>query len=118
VHDGGDYGLVALSPMGVEIFGVTITDDDVLIDGPSEWVGMLKRLPWRRDLGLLQLWSCPEGRCRAPGGKVIQRPIEGGVQLRWRGVGGRAKVVRRGGRSILTDPNRRYTLEIITEVAP
>ena len=112
MREGDEHGLLALTPMGVELFAVKI-GDEVRVDGPSDGTSTLQRLPWRRDVGLLHVWHCPEGRCRAPGGRVRQRTRDGVTTLRWRGRGGPALVERSGRRTVLRDRRRGYTLEIL-----
>lgn len=108
VGDGG-FALIGLAPSGTALF--TVRDagtGQIEVTAPDPAMAdVLRRIPTRRDLWLLYRWRCPD-RCRAEGGVLTLR----GGEVRWRGRGGPARVVREGSKATLTDPRRGYSLTV------
>jgi len=114
-HEADRVRLVALGPVGVELFRVEAAPDRLDVQAPGAWGPTLERLPWYRDLSLIHVWRCPEGRCTAPGGSIRERPQDGAVVRRWRGAGGPVTVEITPGSALLRDRRRGYTLRLVGE---
>lgn len=108
--DGVD--MVALTPVGIELFQVHASGEQVeVVAADPEWGSSLARLPWTRDLGLLHQWTCEQEACSTPNGGRLMRRSD--TELRYKGPGGPATVLVQGARVEVHDPRRRYTLVVI-----
>lgn len=114
---GEDWSLTALSPAGPALFTVTHTDGVTTVNSAfPEWSSVLGQLPFARDLVLLH--TVTSTSCAVGGSRILVRPD----RRLWRGAPGTARVQEAGGKAVLTDPLRGYTLTIVeapaNEAAP
>lgn len=100
------FALVALSPAGIELFGVKRTGETTTVDAAfPEWKPWLERLPFERDLTLVA--TAVTHSCRADSGSVLLGEVR-----RWRGKGGPARASAVDDRWTVRDPLRGYTLTL------
>lgn len=109
--DGETWSLNLLSPMGLELFGLSGPPQRV-DSAPEAWRPWLERLPFERDLRLA--FTPVEARCAVADGRM--RPRADGAH--WRGAGGPARLERAGDRLVITDRRRGYALTLVVSDAP
>ncbi len=109
--DATSYSLSLLAPAGFELFTVS-GPPNVVDTGLDAWRPWLEQLPVARDLALA-FTPVVEGVCRVEGGKIRTRTTETGWERRWCGKGGGARATLAGGRLVLTDRLRGYTLTML-----
>ena len=117
VFEGDGVEVAALTPAGTELFRVARHGDQVEVHSPDEdWTPWLERLPFDRDLPLVFLWDCPQGRCVVHDGVLRQRSTEaGGLVRTWRGSAGPVSATIVEGRAVISDPRRGYTVTLVGE---
>ena len=77
---------------------------------------VLERLPFGRDLRMINSWSCGgEPVCGVAGGRIEESRVEGVLERRWSGPEGPASVRLEPGRARLEDGRRGYSLLVVGE---
>lgn len=104
------YELIALSPMGTQLFAVTTTGEATNAEAVDpKWARALERMPFHRDLALV-LTRCRDGQERCHTGRGSLAARDG--RWRYRGTGGGAWVTRDDAGVLVEDPLRGYTLRV------
>ncbi|MBX2796333.1 MAG: hypothetical protein KTR31_01650 [Myxococcales bacterium] len=107
----GPWRLDALLPTGTALFSVEVSDGEVQLESSDpDLAGVLKRLPFERDLAAMMRYRCDAPRCRAGRHRLITVD-----ERTWkvRGPGGPARVTREQNTWMLADPIRGYTLRVV-----
>lgn len=113
--DGEAWSLTLLAPAGFELFTVSGPPTTVQT-GLDAWRPWLERLPVERDLRVI--FAPPaEGACRAEHGRIRTKLTATGWERRWCGKGGPVTATRDGGRVVLEDRRRGYTLTMVLDAA-